>query len=108
MTTPGCYWHVVNCLRILAQIERTGILAKYKINKDLLVNAIMVHDIGKKQPELNVGDITEIGIFERGRFHASRSAHFCKENGYSSDIMFLVKYHHHKENELPKRFPKRL
>ena len=53
----GGYWHVFKCLRILTQIERTGILRKNSIYKQLLVRDIIMHDVGKVQPALQIGDV---------------------------------------------------
>lgn len=105
----GGYWHVINCLRILAQLERTGVFRKYDIDKDILVQAIITHDIGKRQPHLEIGDTVDPkNVFEPGKFHAKRSALYCKENGYREDTILLVKYHHHHEYELPKNWSKKL
>lgn len=105
----GGYWHVINCLKILSQIDRTGIFEKYRIDKNLLVQAIIVHDIGKKQPDLEISDTVDAkGVFESGKLHAKRSAMYCKQNGYKKEVVDLVKYHHHEERELPKNWPQRL
>lgn len=105
----GGYWHVINCLRILAQLERTGIFRKVDIDKDILVQAIIVHDIGKRQPHLDIGDtIDPKCVFEPGKFHAKRGASYCKENGYKKETILLVKYHHHHENELPRTWSQKL
>lgn len=98
----GGYWHVINCLRILAQLDRTGVFEKYDIDKEILVQAIIVHDIGKKQPQLDIGDTVDPeSVFEPGKCHARRSAVYCREFGYRKETVLLVKYHHHHENELP-------
>lgn len=101
----GGYWHVINCLRILSQIDRLGIFERYRIDKNLLVQAIIVHDIGKNQPSLDIGDTVDPkNSFELGKLHAKRSALYCKQNGYTKAAIALVKYHHHDESEVPKNW----
>ncbi len=105
----GGYWHVINCLRIIAQLDRTGIFQKYDIDKDILVQAITVHDIGKKQPQLDIGETLDPNaVFEPGKLHAKRSALYCKQNGYRKETILLVKYHHHHEYEIPKNWSRKL
>jgi len=102
----GGYWHVINCLKILAQLERLSALTLLGVNKELLVQVIMVHDVGKVQPQLQVGDVVNpLETFENGKSHALRGAKLCTQLGYSEEIALLVRYHHHALDELPGDFP---
>ncbi|KNZ69806.1 hypothetical protein Tfer_1416 [Thermincola ferriacetica] len=105
----GGYWHVVNCLRILCQIDRLGVLKRFNIDKQLLIQAILIHDIGKIQPVLRIGDTVDpMAVFEKSSLHALRSSEFSAQMGYSKYVTLLVKYHHHREDELPPNFPREL
>ncbi|MHB8928605.1 MAG: CBS domain-containing protein [Bacillota bacterium] len=105
--SDGCYQHVVNSMRVAADLNEKGVMNLVGINKDTIVQSIVFHDIGKSQPQLAVGDIVDPKkTFEEGYLHAFRSADIAG-NFYSknSDIVNLIKYHHHEENILPPDFP---
>ncbi|NLS45345.1 MAG: PAS domain-containing protein [Firmicutes bacterium] len=103
----GGYKHVVNALKILADLNNKGIMSILGINKDVMVKSIIFHDLGKSQPQLEIGQTIEpLSEFEDGPAHAQRSAniaaHFYE---CESDVTMLIKYHHHKEAELSDDFP---
>lgn len=106
----GTYRHVINALKILADLHKQGITEVIGIEKDLLVQAILFHDIGKVQPRASVGDIIQPRLFfEDGKLHAERSAEFTDYYyNQSPDVVELIRYHHHREEELPESFPYRL
>lgn len=107
--SDGGYWHVVNCLKIVAQVERMGLMGKYSLSKETLINAVAIHDIGKIQPNLQIGDsVTPQDVFEDSKLHAFRSVELSRTYDYGQDVLSLIKYHHHTENELPRDFPGRL
>lgn len=106
----GNYLHVVNALKVAADLNEKGVMQIIGINKDDLVQAIIFHDLGKAQPELAVGSVVDPKeVFEDGRYHAARSAdmaaHFYKKN---SDVVNLIRYHHHSKEEIPDEFPRYL
>ncbi|ERM91288.1 HD domain-containing protein [Caldanaerobacter subterraneus] len=103
----GTYLHVVNMLRLLAELWEQGLLELGVINKETLVNATIFHDLGKVQPPLKIGEVVDPKeAFEPGKYHAFRSALIAK-NVYHLDknVVQLIKYHHHTEEELPPDFP---
>ncbi len=103
----GCYQHVVNSMRVAADLNEKGVMNLVGINKDTIVQSIVFHDIGKSQPQLSVGDIVDPKkTFEEGHLHAARSADIAG-NFYdkNADIVNLIRYHHHEENVLPADFP---
>lgn len=106
----GGYLHVVNCLKVAADFNEMGIMKLIGIDKDTLVEAIIFHDLGKSQPNLNVGDrVSPKDAFEEGIYHAARSAELAsKFYGKNEDITNIVRYHHHTEDMLPKDFPSHL
>ena len=109
----GTYRHVVNALKVAADLHSKGVMSVIGFDKDFLVKTIIFHDIGKSQPALNVGDeVYPKEIFEDGKMHAERSAELALANysheGINNDIYFLIKYHHHNERELPLDFPEHL
>lgn len=103
----GCYHHVINCLFLLADLDRQGILACTGIGRKALIETLLFHDAGKRQPLLKVGDRVRPGaVFEDGRRHAARSAAFAsREYAICDTSAALIHYHHHEENELPASFP---
>jgi PAS domain S-box-containing protein len=106
----GCYQHVVNSMRVAADLNDKGVMSLIGINKDTVVQSIIFHDIGKSQPQLAVGDIVDPKkTFEDGYLHAARSAdiaqHFYNKD---ADVVHLIRYHHHEENVLPSDFPPQL
>ncbi|UMZ74865.1 CBS domain-containing protein [Natranaerofaba carboxydovora] len=103
----GGYRHVINALKVAADLHEKGVMNLVGIDKDVLVRAIIFHDIGKTQPNLEKGTVVNpCKIFEDGKNHAARSAEFAK-NFYDQeeDLVSLIYYHHHKEEELPASFP---
>jgi hypothetical protein len=76
------------------------------IDKDLLVQALIFHDLGKSQPVLQIGDVVDpIEAFEDSKLHAQRSAEIAKIfYQLSDDVVELIRYHHHSEKELPESF----
>lgn len=106
----GTYRHVVNALKVAADLHSKGVMSVIGFDKDTLVKTIIFHDIGKSQPPLKKGDeVYPKEIFEDGKLHAERSAELALANysqdGISQDIYYLIKYHHHNEKELPLDFP---
>ncbi len=76
----------------------------------MLVQVLIYHDIGKSQPVLNVGQIADPKkLFEPSIMHALRSADIA-ENYYQKpkDVVTLIRYHHHSEDQLPAEFPSNL
>lgn len=106
----GCYKHVVNALKVLADLNKLGALQTIGIDKDILVKAIIFHDIGKVQPVLKKGDVVNpLETFEQSQIHAERSSDLGKcFYGLSEEICTIIRYHHHTEQELPEDFPKGL
>lgn len=106
----GTYRHVVNGLRILAELKRAGIFNLVAIDKDIMVEAFIYHDIGKVQPILQPGDMVDPkAVFEMSLRHASRSADYAHQwYGISSQAEWLVRYHHTQEDDLPRDFPQEL
>lgn len=103
----GNYIHVVNALKVAADLNDKGVMQLIGINKDDLVQAIIFHDLGKAQPDLEVGSIVDPrSVFEEGRLHASRSADIAGHYyGKNEDVVTVIRYHHHPEEELPQGFP---
>jgi len=103
----GGFRHVVNMLKLIADAFRQGLMELPGMDKNALVEAAILHDIGKVQPELKIGDIVNPKeVFEKGYFHAFRSADLSKALYNIDDkVYYLIKYHHHLENELPSDFP---
>ena len=106
----GTYRHVVNALKVAADLHSKGVMSVIGFDKDVLVKTIIFHDIGKSQPLLNIGDeVFPKEVFEDGKLHAERSAELALANysqeGINEDIYMLIKYHHHSEKELPPEFP---
>jgi PAS domain-containing protein len=103
----GTYWHVINGLRMMAELKDIGLFQLVGLDKDTMVQAFIFHDIGKDQPSLVVGqEFVPTETFEPGALHAARSADWAvKEYGVSSDVAWLIRYHHTAEPDLPEEFP---
>jgi PAS domain S-box-containing protein len=106
----GGYKHVVNALKVLADLNNKGIMSLLGISKDALVQSIIFHDLGKSQPQFEIGQVVDpLDEFEESRAHAERSAdiaaHFYQRE---DDVIWLIKYHHHQESQLPADFPNHL
>jgi PAS domain-containing protein len=106
----GTYWHVINGLRIMAELKDIGLFQLVGLDKDTMVQAFIFHDIGKDQPTLAVGqEFVPTDTFEPGALHAARSADWAvKEYHVSSDAAWLIRYHHTAELDLPAEFPSAL
>ncbi|MGB9793158.1 MAG: HD domain-containing protein [Thermacetogeniaceae bacterium] len=107
----GGYLHVLSILRILADVMRQGLMELPGIERSTLVEAAVFYDIGKVQPELEVGEIIvdPLQVFEDGKIHAARGAEIA-EGFYKvgENAAHLIRYHHHEESELPPSFPSHL
>ena len=103
----GTYWHVINGLRIMAELKALGGFQLVGIDKDTLVQAFLFHDIGKEQPRLVVGqEFVPADTFEPGALHAARSADWAvRDYQVSTDVEWIVRYHHTPEAGLPDGFP---
>ncbi|WP_353892536.1 CBS domain-containing protein [Proteinivorax hydrogeniformans] len=106
----GGYVHVVNSLKVAADFNEMGLMKLIGIEKDTLVESIIFHDLGKSQPDLNIGDIVSPNeAFELGILHAARSADMAeKYYNKAQDVVTIIRYHHHPEDKLPKDFPTHL
>jgi PAS domain S-box-containing protein len=103
----GTYWHVVNGLRIMAELKALGLFQLVGLDKDTLVQAFIFHDLGKEQPRLRIGqEFVPHETFEPGYIHAARSAEWAvKEYNVGTDVAWLIRYHHTAEADLPETFP---
>lgn len=108
--TQGVYRHVINILKLVADVFQQGLMDLPGIEKDILVTAAIFHDLGKVQPELKIGDVVDPReVFEPGYKHAFRGAALAEGvYGLNRDTVLLIKYHHHEEGELPSEFPEYL
>lgn len=106
----GTYRHVINALKVAADLHRQGATELPGIDKDLIVQTIIFHDVGKVQPRLQVGDVVDPRTaFEESTRHAARSAEIAARwYGAHPDVVELVRYHHHREADLPASFPAHL
>lgn len=106
----GCYQHVVNSMKVAADLNHAGAMDVLGVNKDTLVQAIIFHDLGKSQPVLGVGDCVDPReTFEPSTRHAARSADIAEHfYGKSPEVVNLIRYHHHEEINLPPGFPEYL
>lgn len=106
----GGYHHVVNALKVAADLNEKGMMSLIGVEKDILVQALIFHDVGKSQPILNVGQVVDPRkVFEQSEMHAMRSADIV-ETYYNKpqDVVQLIRYHHHKDEDLPDSFPSHL
>src|SRR5690606_15464586 len=106
----GTYRHVVNALKVAADLNRQGVFHQVAIDKDTLVQAILFHDLGKVQPRLQVGDrVDPAQVFEPSKLHAARSADMAA-NSYNGpeQAPWLTRYQHHAEDDLPPELPRHL
>jgi len=103
----GAYKHVINMLKLIADAFKQGLMGLPGMDKNTIVSAAVLHDIGKVQPILKVGDVVNPReVFEQGYLHAFRGASIAKEiYDVDNKVYYLIKYHHHEEKELPKDFP---
>jgi HD-GYP domain-containing protein (c-di-GMP phosphodiesterase class II) len=110
MIKQGCYRHVVNMLKLIADAFKQGLMELPGMDKNTLVQATILHDIGKVQPDLKIGDtVNPKEVFEQGFLHAFRGASLSKSLYDINDkVYYLIKYHHYPENELPPDFPDHL
>ncbi len=103
----GTYRHVINGLRIMADLKELGVFQLVGIDKDTVVQAFIFHDLGKEQPRLEVGqEFLPTSTFEPGHLHAARSAEWAlREYRVSPEAALLVRHHHTEEPNLPDSFP---
>ena len=103
----GTYRHVINGLRLMAELKQIGVFQLVGVDKDTLVQAFIYHDLGKDQPLLHVGQtFVPQDTFEPGCLHAARSAEWAvKEYGVSEEVAWLTRYHHTAAVDLPSTFP---
>jgi PAS domain S-box-containing protein len=103
----GTYRHVVNGLRLLAELNALGVFQLVGLDKDTLVQAFIFHDVGKEQPVLEVGQsFVPRETFEPSHLHAHRSADWARKYyGVAPDVEALIRHHHTPEAELPSDFP---
>lgn len=106
----GTYWHVVNGLRLMAELKALGVFQLVGLDKDTLVQAFIFHDLGKEQPMLTVGQrFVPSETFEPGYLHAARSAEWAvKEYKVSDEAAWIIRYHHTASEDLPRDFPEAL
>ncbi len=106
----GCYQHVVNSMKVAADLNQAGAMNVLGVNKDTLVQTIIFHDLGKSQPVLQVGDwVKPHEVFEAGPKHAARSAAIAERfYGKPPEVTNLIRHHHHEEEQLPPEFPEHL
>ncbi|HHW02155.1 MAG TPA: HD domain-containing protein [Thermoanaerobacterales bacterium] len=106
----GVYRHVVNILRLLTELWEQGLMELAGMHQDTLVKTAIFHDLGKVQPRLEVGEIVDPKeAFESGKFHAFRSALLARRVYHlGENLVYLIRYHHHREDELPADFPRSL
>jgi hypothetical protein len=103
----GAYRHVINCLKITSELHEKGVFTIPGIDRNTVVLALITHDLGKKQPRLNIGEIIDPKeCFMPGKIHAKDSAEIIAEfPAISPEVVQLVQYHHHEESDLPADFP---
>lgn len=103
----GTYRHVVNGLRIMAELHNLGVFLLVGMDKDTMVDAFIFHDVGKEQPVLEPGEsFVPRETFEPGHLHAFRSAEWAaKYYRIDPDAEWLIRYHHTPESDLPSDFP---
>lgn len=103
----GTYRHVINGLRILAELHAVGLFQLVGMDKDTMVRAFIFHDVGKEQPVLQVGqEFVPQEAFEPSHLHAYRSADWARKYyRVSEDVEWIIRYHHTPETKLPPDFP---
>ncbi|MCL6563773.1 MAG: PAS domain-containing protein [Firmicutes bacterium] len=103
----GTYRHVINGLRILAELHAVGLFQLVGMDKDTMVQAFIFHDVGKEQPVLRVGQqFVPHDTFEPSHLHAYRSADWARKYyRVSEDVEWIIRYHHTPEAKLPPDFP---
>jgi PAS domain-containing protein len=103
----GTYRHVINGLRVMAELKAIGLFQLVGLDKDTLVSAFTFHDLGKEQPRLALNQVfNPQETFEPGRRHAERSAEWAaKYYRVSEDAVQIVRHHHTPEDQLPPDFP---
>jgi len=106
----GNYLHLINALRVTADFYDQGVFELIGLDKDLMVKTLVFHDLGKRQPRLQVGDVVDPQeVFEPGKLHALRSAEWAKKFYHQpDDVVTLIRFHHHEEDELYSDFPEAL
>lgn len=106
----GTYRHVINGLRIMAELKKLGVFQLVGLDKDTMVQAFIFHDLGKEQPRLAVGQtFVPKDTFEPGYLHAERSADWAVQDyRVSEEVAWLIRYHHTAESDLPAAFPNAL
>lgn len=106
----GCHHHVVNCLCLLADLDKQGAIKAVGVGRKTMVETFIFHDMGKIQPQLKVGDrVNPAEVFEEGYLHAFRSANLATRiYGINHTVDTLIRYHHHLEENLPNDFPRNL
>ncbi|NPV27369.1 MAG: HD domain-containing protein [Firmicutes bacterium] len=105
--SQGVYRHVINILKLLADTFQQGLMELPGLEKEVLVNAAIFHDLGKVQPDLKVGDLVRPEeVFEPGYLHAARGAALARGiYNLNPNTVVLIEYHHHAEEGLPGDFP---
>lgn len=106
----GLYIHIINCLKLAADLKDYNVFDLIGIDKNTLVQAILYHCNAKTQPILSKGDVVKYSdLFENKKEEAERSAIFAKKYYNVSDsVYYIIKYHKHDEIEIPEEFPKSL
>lgn len=92
----GNTMHIYCILNFIEEIK--DLIYDFKIDVDLLEALALLHDIGKIQPILKVGDVVDTSIFEIGEKHAYRGESLCEQYTNNECVKKLVKYHHSKED----------
>lgn len=98
----GTLKHVLNCIDIIYQLNELEMFQKFPIERELLMKASILHDIGKQQPKLAIGEVIDPkSAFEDGKIHAAKSAKMALEKyKISKKLYWIIYYHHHMETEL--------
>lgn len=106
----GLYIHIINCLKLAADLKDDNVFDLIGIDKNILVQTILYHSNAKTQPTLCVGDVVKYSdFFEDKKEEADRSAIFAKKYYNVSDsVYYMIKYHKHDECDIPDEFPKSL
>ena len=108
--SKGLYLHIINCLKLAADLKDKNVFALIGIDKNILVQSILYHCNAKTQPILCTGDIVRYSeLFEDEILEAARSADFAK-NYYNinEDVCDIIYYHKHEEDDISIDFPKHL